>query len=114
MIPDGDRRQGAQSGDVEREREPIAPRYQHIVRVFVLGDHRRRRHRWIEGACPGQHVAQVSQGCEIPLENGEHRGSGSSAIEYFRHVPPSRSRSARKGATSHPSSAGEARVLAMS
>src|SRR5512144_1216350 len=68
MIPDGDRRQGAQSGDVERECEPVAPRHQHIVRVFVLGDDRRCGHRWIEGSRPGQHVAQVAQGGELPPE----------------------------------------------
>ena len=106
MIPDGDRRQGAQSGDVDREREAIAPRHQYIVCVLVLGDYRRCGHRWIEGACPGQHVAQVSHGCERVPQGSEQSGGNAGTIEHVRH--------ARNGLASHPSWAGETRVSAMS
>lgn len=58
MVPDGDRRQGAQSGRIEIEPASGAVWDEDVVCVFVLRHDDRGYDRWSEPSSPLEQVAQ--------------------------------------------------------
>jgi len=68
MIPDGDRRDGAESRGVEGEVSAVGPLDDDVVRVFVLRQDVGHRTRRMLRAQPGHHVVERALLSQLVLE----------------------------------------------